>query len=218
MIRKRALQSVFLSLTILALGTYASATTSNKGPGLTVEILSGSTLFDYRVDYATPEVELSGSEQVASTHDELVRLTRSIDSYRNEIIAAVSNLDAKSSQTVKWASISPNKRYAIAGFVDPRYQPVGNAVLLDGDGEIKLPHIQIGENMEWCLWSPDSSKVAILGVDERTSLWPIDLLLALSGHPVKLKTYHLILIDPVTTKTQHMVIAKDIKDGIAVVK
>jgi len=196
----------------LSVPAISSAPTSGTR-GIIVSISGERVITKYAVDLSPLGSRQIGAEPWDPDHEQaLIKLLTQRQLRGTAEKGAAATLKSPDKGLVDSACISPDGKYALEFILVPRppSAPDAETYLVRLRDAAVIARLPAEENFNDCEWLPDSSRIAILEYIEHVSLSPLNLLSALSGHPVQLTTFYLLLVDPVTHAQQRTLIASDV--------
>lgn len=192
-----------------------------------VTIIGYDQAVRYSVEYgvtpsrSTPEVLSPIKRQAKGETDLSVWPLRELERRREERRQAAKNFKFRFTEAVKWVNPSPDGRYLLVGFEDPRLEVMSRAIALRASNfeplkEWKFKFWSRGY-IEDSEWSSDSRVLAVLETSERWSLAPRDLLFALAGHAALLETFFVNFVSVSSGEVVRQLIIKDVRYGTAII-
>ena len=149
----------------------------------------------------------------------LADLLRTLRRREDEARALASQLGGRVAPGARWVTVSPDRRYALIGFEDPRQDLMRTANLVNMASRERLKDFVFwgSESIESAEWSQDSRLLGVLIGRERWSLAPLALVLTVLGRPTPLKTYSVNLIDLRSLHDQRVLVATDVRFGTSMI-
>jgi len=181
-----------------------------------VEIVNYHQSSEYRITFSDGSPKMTILKSPSDGRDDpLARIMSSISSTRSSQRQAAASLAAHLDQPIRWANLSPDGRFVLAGFEDPSFGAMKSATLYRATDLVPIMRISSEGRIRSSLWSDDSESLTILESTERMkkTLW--GMLAAISGHPIELTAFYARRVDIATRSNVRVNIADGIENGEA---
>jgi len=206
----------WLLMSGLGATSLARVVSADSAGWLSVRIVNHQQANLYRISLPTMESFLVADElRKSGTIDPLAKIIQDVKAKRASRRNAAAGFEGTHSQPIRWADVSPDKKYTLVGFEDPVFESMTTAQLVrKSDGQV-VSSVEVEGIIRGSLWLPDSSAVAILESTERMRKTPYGLLAALSGHPIRLQTFYLRLLVPTSAEQARIEVTGGVENATA---
>lgn len=186
---------------------------------MVIKIVNHSQSFEYRI--TTPSLEpvlIATQTRKAGPGDPLAEVVEKLVLSEDSRRESAARFGDKSEKSIKWANLSPDNNYVLVGFQDPSFESMNSAVLMRVSDRHVLYEIRVPGSIRDSLWSHDSKMIAILESTEYMKKTPWGLLAALTGHPIKIQTFFVRAVDPISQRETRIKIAEGIENASALLE
>ncbi|MDC4206841.1 MAG: hypothetical protein MPW14_17925 [Candidatus Manganitrophus sp.] len=215
---------VRLALTLYIMMVIISAALADKPDmfefeKMVIKIVNYSQSLEYLITTPTLEPVLIATQiRKAGPGDPLAEVVKNLVLSRDSRRESAARFRDKSGKPIKWANLSPDNNYALVGFQDPSFENMYSAALMRVSDRHVLYEIKVPGSILDSLWSHDSKVIAILESTEYMKKTPWGLLAALSGHPIKIQTFFVRAVDPISQRETRIKIVDGIENASALLE
>jgi len=183
-----------------------------------IKIVNYSQSFEYRITPALEPVLIATQVVKSGPGDPLAEVIKKLVLSEDSRRESAARFKDKSEKPIKWANLSPDNNYALVGFQDPSFENMYSAALMRVSDRHILYEIKVSGSIHDSLWSHDSKMIAILESTEYMKKTPWGLLAALTGHPIKIQTFFVRAVDPISQRETRIKIVEGIENASALLE